>query len=70
MNFKKATIIAAIGTTIELIKNIAYVFIVQNMVEKWYSIELIRYIDQASHLFFLAVLSLFFVYLILNQKRD
>ena len=64
MKFLIITRLAIILTAIELVHTFITIFIIQyNVVDTWYSLEVIETLNEFSYLIFLVNLMLYFIYL-------
>mgnify|MGYP005843190205 CR=1 FL=1 len=64
MNLLVMTRLAIIATAIELVHTSITIFIIQyNVVDMWYSLEIIETLNEFSYLIFLVNLMLYFIYL-------
>jgi len=69
MKFRSATLLVAIAVAIEIIRYIGINFILSNVVENWWEIDAVTYLNQGIYIFFLISLLIFFVTLFQNQKQ-
>ena len=64
MNLLIITRLAIIATAIELVHTFITIFIIQyNVVDMWYSLEIIETLNEFSYLLFLVNAMLYFIYL-------
>lgn len=70
MKFRSATLLVTIATILELIRYIGINFILSNVVENWWEIDGVTYLNQGIYTFFLVSLLIFFITLFQNQKKE